>query len=341
MNGTEDHDRDRAPRAQASQAGANADQPEVVILMATYQGARFLQAQLDSIAGQTHANWSLIASDDGSSDGSREILARFAAAHDAGRVTLIDGPRAGATRNFLHLLDAAPGDRILGFCDQDDVWLPGKLARAVSTLRACDGAAHYAARTVICDEELRPVTESRHFGRPFGFRNALIQACMAGNASVFNAEAARILKAGAAAAAQARIVSHDWWAYQLLSGSGAQILRDAEPVLLYRQHGRSEMGRNDTARAMAKRFGMLFAGDFGRWLRANHLALSGAETLTAANRALLAEFGEALFLPGPQAARALRRLGLYRHTRPGTLAFYAAAAAGRLRQPRSEASLTR
>lgn len=316
-------------------------EPEVVILLASYQGARFLPAQLDSIAAQSHRNWSLIISDDGSTDGSRDIVDRFACRHGNQRVTLVDGPCAGATANFLHLLQIAPEGKILAFSDQDDVWMPQKLARAVTALHQTTGPTHYAARTLICDEYLRPLAQSRHFRRPFGFRNALIQACMAGNTSVFNAGAARILKAGAAHARDAGVVSHDWWAYQLLSGSGGQILRDHQPVLHYRQHGRSEIGRNDTALALIKRLGMLFTGDFGQWLHANTKALAAAETLTDENRRTLAEFGKALELPGPLAAARLRRLGLYRHTRAGSAAFHAAALAGRLRQRRSDSNPSR
>lgn len=305
--------------------------PRIVILMAVYQGARFLQAQLDSIALQTYRHWSLIASDDGSTDGSREILAGFSANYP-GRVTLIEGPKGGATQNFLHLLQQAPEGHYISFCDQDDWWLPDKLSRAVAMLQSVQGPGHYAARTLICDEDLHPLTGSRYFARPFGFRNALIQACMAGNTSIFNEPAARILRAGAGAAAEAGVTAHDWWAYQLMSGSAAQIIRDDSPALLYRQHEQSEMGRNDTARALIRRLGLLADGNFGCWLSANHQALTAAPSLTDENRRILQEFGAALHLPGPRAARVFRRLGLYRHTVPGTAAFYAAAAAGRLRQ---------
>lgn len=147
--------------------------PHVTILLASFQGAAFLGQQLRSIADQTHRNWSLILSDDGSTDGTQDIAARFAASRPAGQVRVIDGPSAGATQNFLHLLQTAP-EGAIAFCDQDDVWFPDKLARAVDALRPHDGPAHYAARTVICDETLKPLTGSRHFRRPFGFRNALI-----------------------------------------------------------------------------------------------------------------------------------------------------------------------
>ncbi|MFV0382887.1 glycosyltransferase [Paracoccus sp. (in: a-proteobacteria)] len=308
-------------------------QPHIAILLATFQGAQFLEPQLASLAAQSHGNWSLIVSDDGSTDGTLGIVTAFAASRPDGQVRLVAGPQAGATRNFLHLLGITPENSIAAFCDQDDVWFDTKLERAVSALAPVAGPAHYAARTLICDEQLQVLTESRRFVRPFGFRNALIQACMAGNTSVFNPQAVALLKQGLEPARAAGIESHDWWAYQLMAGAGATLIHDPEPVLYYRQHGDSEMGRNDTARAMALRLGRLFQGNYGGWLRSNHAALDGARALlTPANRAILDRFGEALDMPGPLAARALYRLGLYRHTCPGTSAFYAAAALGRLRR---------
>ena len=258
-------------------------------------------------------------------------MQEFAATQPAGRVSLIEGPCAGATQNFLNLLTAAPSDAFIAFCDQDDVWLPHKLEYATDTLRTLDGPAHYAARTIICDRDLKPLVTSRAFTRPLGFQNALVQACMAGNTSVFNPAATQILKSAAPAAQAAGILSHDWWAYQIASGAGATIYHDLRPVLHYRQHGASEVGRNDTIRAMAARLAKLFAGDFGKWLSRNQQALQAAYSLlTPENRVLLDRFGEALNMPGPTAARQINRLGLYRQTRAGTVALLGAALLGRL-----------
>lgn len=304
----------------------------VIILLASYRGSRFIGAQLDSIAAQTFGDWNLIVSDDGSDDGTRDIVASFAASRIPGQVRLIDGPGQGATQNFLHLLSVAP-QGILAFCDQDDVWFPDKLARAVEALALHDGPAHYAARTIITDAGLSPIAPSRHFRRPLGFRNALVQAIMAGNTSVFNPQAAAILQRCAGPAQAHGIQSHDWWAYQVTSGAGAALMHDPRPALLYRQHPKSEMGRNDTLRAMSKRIQMLLAGDYGGWLAVNHAALDDVRSeFLPQNRAILDRFGSALRQPGALAAATLGRLGLYRQTRTGSAALLTAALLGRLRQ---------
>lgn len=311
--------------------------PQITILMATYNGAAFLPRQLASIAEQTHTDWRLICSDDGSTDGTQAIITDFALKRPTGQVRRIDGPGAGATANFLHLIAQAPKGAWLAFADQDDDWHPDKLARAAAMTQAQSGPAHYSARTLICDENLALLAESPRFARPFGFRNALVQACTAGNTSLFNPPAAAILQNGVGAARAAGIVSHDWWAYQLISGAGGAILKDDQPVLKYRQHAENEMGRNDTTPARRKRLAMLFDGQYGGWLAANHTALTGAgNLLTPENRRILHGLGAALRARGPVAVARLARLGLYRHETAGTAALYAAAALGRLRAARAE-----
>lgn len=307
--------------------------PHVTILMASYDGGKYLRQQLLSIASQNYSNWSLIISDDGSTDDTISIIEEFAATKAEGQVRLIRGPKRGATQNFLHLLKLAPKDTILAFSDQDDVWMPDKLARAVHAVSRHNGPAHYAARTIICDMELRPLTGSRYFHRPHGFRNALVQACMAGNTSVFNAPAAALLKEAVGAAQEADILSHDWWAYQVTSGAGAHLFHDKKPALYYRQHPRSEVGRNDTRKALFSRLQQLLAGDFGKWLVINQAALQPVRHLfSRKNARLLDEMAELLKQPGFKAGKQLWDMRLYRQTSPASLALYFAAVSGRLQQ---------
>ncbi|AGT10133.1 glycosyltransferase [Paracoccus aminophilus] len=311
----------------------------ITIALASYQGARFLREQLDSIAGQDHRNWNLLVSDDGSDDGTREIAESFLREGHGTGGRIIDGPKAGATHNFLALAQKADPDGWLAFSDQDDVWLPDKLSRAAAFLSAQSGPAIYAARTTICDEDLNVLSPAPAFMRPLTFRNALIQACLPGNTIVANSAALRLMQAAAPAAAAADVISHDWWAYQLLSGAGAAIRRDTAQVLLYRQHPENVMGRNDTAKAKAARLGMLTDGRYADWLARNQRALEGAEhLLTPENRILLRRFGKMLTQAGPAAMIEFLRMGLYRQSRPGTLAVWGTTALGRLR-PRTSAKL--
>lgn len=306
--------------------------PTITIALASYNGARFIRAQLDSIAAQSVTNWRLIVSDDGSTDGTQRIVEKFARTRAPGQVRMIDGPRRGSTRNFLHLTRQAEANGWLAFSDQDDVWLPDRLARGVAFLSRQGSAAIHAARTTVCDQDLRPLIPAPHFRGPFQFRNALIQACLPGNTILANSAAVQLLQAAAPLASAAGIVSHDWWAYQLLSGAGAAIMRDRAQVLLYRQHPGNMVGRNDTTRAIAARLSMLFNGSYAGWLARNQAALEPvAHLLLPENIRLLHRFGRCLSLPGPQALQQILAMRLYRQTRMGTAALYTAALAGRLR----------
>lgn len=150
-----------------------------------------------------------------------------------------------------------------------------------------------------------------------------------------NPAAVSLLKRGVAAAQAAEIPAHDWWVYQMVTGAGGLWLAGDEVTVLYRQHDRNVVGRNDTLRARAARAAMLVDGTFARWLAGNQRALECSRSLLSADsRAMVAEFGAALRMAGPAAAERLRRLAVHRDSTAGTALVIAAAAAGRLRTPR-------
>lgn len=99
---------------------------KIDILLATYNGAEYLRNQLLSIQAQTFTNWKLIIHDDGSNDGSKDILKEFAAKDN--RIIFIDDniTKLGPSGNFMHLLQFSEAPFIC-FADQDDIWLENKL----------------------------------------------------------------------------------------------------------------------------------------------------------------------------------------------------------------------
>lgn len=96
------------------------------ILLATYNGEKYIETQLYSLLAQTHKEWRLLIHDDGSTDNTIDIIKRFQALDN--RIILIeDGIQCGgAGANFLHLLKHSDADYTI-FCDQDDIWLENKL----------------------------------------------------------------------------------------------------------------------------------------------------------------------------------------------------------------------
>ncbi len=302
----------------------------VAILMASYNGARFLRDQLDSIAAQDHDDWSLHVSDDGSSDGTLAILAAFARAHPGRRIVWRRGPGRGSTANFLSLLhDPRIEADFFAFADQDDVWLPEKLGRAVAALAPHAAApALYGSRTWVTDAGLTIRGVSPMPRRTPGFRNALVQSLAGGNTMVLNARARDIsVRAGRADGA----ACHDWWHYQLVSGAGGTILFDPAPTLLYRQHGQNQVGANLSLRARYRRIAAMIGGRFAEWNRANGAALSQASPLlTRENRDCLESFLALRRTRGLAALRRLRAAGLFRQSRAGNLSLAVAAMIGRV-----------
>ncbi len=132
----------------------NATSSECTVVMATYNGAKYLAEQLGSLDEQTAPPARLIVSDDGSSDDTKEILARYAkkAAFD---VMIVDGPQQGYAENFWFAASLADTTYV-AWADQDDVWHPQKIQKCVQALKDYDADFVSHIATVV-DSELRPL----------------------------------------------------------------------------------------------------------------------------------------------------------------------------------------
>jgi glycosyltransferase involved in cell wall biosynthesis len=296
------------------------------ILLSTFNGAAFLREQLDSFLTQSHGDWVLYWRDDGSSDETVAIVEEFAMRAGQGRCVRIgDWPRRlGATASFLHLLGRiAPGlgERdVVAFADQDDVWLPEKLARGIDALgrlpRCLPGL--YCARQLLVDSRLQPLAESAAFVKWAGFPAALTQNIATGCTLMMNSAGAALVAASTPSAG----ALHDWWCYLVVSAAGGRVIQDDKPVVLYRQHGRNLVGapRSRPARALAAlRRG---SGLFMSGLRQNVAALAAQpHLLTAQSRAEIAAVQRALDGPWWRRAAVLRMKGLARQTWLETMLF--------------------
>ena len=245
----------------------------MAILLCTYQAQRFLAEQLQSIHAQSRSSWKLWVSDDGSTDQTLQILQDHLSRWGAERLHLKLGPCKGSTANFLSLACLPEIDaEHFAFCDQDDLWHPDKLARAVQWLQTvpADIPALYCSRTVLVDEHNQTIGHSHLFERPPGFRNALVQSIAGGNTMVFNRAARELLRmAGPAVEA----ITHDWWAYMLVTGCGGRVHYDPEPTVRYRQHGQNQFGSNVSLTEQLKRVRQLMQGRYRSWIDANLKAL--------------------------------------------------------------------
>jgi len=243
------------------------------ILLCTYNGERYLEAQLSTIANQSYREWRIYCSDDGSTDKTIQILEKFRETHGEDRLIILSGPGQGATNNFLFLIRFAHQQcEYLAFCDQDDLWGRLKLERAINSIGCISNAtpALYCSSTIYISEDGEYLQNSYVFKCPPSFGNALVQSIAGGNTMLFNRAAADLL---ATTPSFVELVAHDWWAYILISACNGFIFYDPRPSLAYRQHSRALVGENRSYRAMYVRIKKLFQGRFKEWNDANFHAL--------------------------------------------------------------------
>ncbi len=300
--------------------------PQVAILLCTYQARRFLDEQLESIQAQTWPSWKVWASDDGSTDATPAILQAHRERWGAERLQFQTGPCRGSTANFLSL--ACHPDihaEHFAFCDQDDLWHPDKLERALKWLQTVPAStpALYCSRTVLVDEGNQTIGHSHLFERPPGFRNALVQSIAGGNTMVFN-RAARELLLSAGPSVEA--ITHDWWTYMLVTGCGGLVRYDPEPTVRYRQHGQNQFGSNVSVAEQLKRVRQLLHGRYRTWIDANLKALRRVRhRFTPENQAVLDGVMHARTRWFGARLRGLYRCGLYRQSRLGQCGLWVAA----------------
>lgn len=298
--------------------------PAVAVLLSLYRAPDFLLAQLDSIAGQRGARWTLHWRQDDANADARRTMHRFAA-QQPGRVqelTEDQGLHLGPGASFCRLLAAVPeGQEHVAFADQDDVWLPEKLLRACLALSRipADTPALYCGRQRIVDAALCPIGLSPLPRRALGLANALVQNVATGCTVVLNAAARRLLLSIPPPADSL----HDGWAYILVSAMGGKVIYDPEPLLLHRQHEANTVGAEPGLLRRAARALRRGPAPFLARLDAHLSALAAhRHELPAASLDLLQRLSETRHPALLPRLKALAASGVYRQRLPEELALW-------------------
>jgi len=299
---------------------------KVAILLGTYNGQDYIQEQLDSFESQSHTDWNLWVSDDGSIDNTVSIVRDFSKKIGSNRVNQVSGPKKGFATNFLGLIrNLNINADAYAYSDQDDIWMADKLERAVCFLSSVSvkTPALYCSRTIYVDKNNQHLKPSQNFKKSPSFSNALVQNIASGNTMVFN-EAARSLLLQLHP--DTKIDLHDWVTYILVTGAGGQVCFDQNPSVRYRQHSRNLIGMNVGMIAAIRRFKMLLKGRFREWNDTNEGILKKMDAqLTSSNRIVFNEFIKARHSKGISRLTFLIRSGVYRQTFLNSLALYFAA----------------
>lgn len=264
----------------------------VSIILGYYNGNKYLKEQIQSILRQSHQNVDIFISDDNSSI-MPDINSLGLTTEEAKRVHITtQANNLGFCKNFLTTLAKVDKtSEYFAFSDQDDIWHPNKIENALKLLSKHpeDKPALYCSRTNISDETGHAVLGmSPLFKKTPSFSNALVQSIAGGNTMVFNKAARDII---ARSTTNTKVVSHDWWCYQIISGAGGVVLYDTKPSLNYRQHPENLVGSNDSWFARLTRIRSLWEGKLRSWNDINLNALvKNKDFLTLDNQRLLDHF---------------------------------------------------
>ena len=208
----------------------------VTILLSIYDGEPWLDALLGSVRAQSHANWTLLVRDDGSTDASADIVARHGAA-DPRVVLLADDGRGnlGPAASFMELLTHVD-DGCFAFCDQDDVWLPHKLAWSLEVFRAAPPMSVVVTDAEVMTGDGRTIAASALAARgvdgPIDIGRLLINNAAIGATMLGGAELAR---AAVELGRGETPLMHDWWC-ALVAAYAGEVVVVAAPTIRWRRH---------------------------------------------------------------------------------------------------------
>ena len=209
----------------------------VDILVATYNGEKYIRAQLLSLLFQTHANIRVLVHDDGSTDKTCEIIREIARVDS--RVVLIeDGVRCGgAGKNFMHLLKFSRAGAVM-FCDQDDIWFDNKVSEMLSVLKEKDNREPQVVYSEIVVWHPTLGIDGFVIAHPKGMRDFLfLNGGVHGCAAMFNAKMRSLMLRW-----HGFVQMHDH-VLALVALTLGHVTYMNVPLMLYRRHVESVTGK--------------------------------------------------------------------------------------------------
>ena len=302
----------------------------IACLLAYFNGAKYIRDQIQSIIDQktNNLNISLFISD----DNSKEIFPSLEKLNlkNLNNINIFYRKlkkNIGYANNFLFSLkDINLKFDYFCFSDQDDIWLENKIATAVKTIEKYpkDISFLYGGRTSYFDQECnQKLGDSILVKKALSFRNAIIQNIVGGNTMLLNNAARNIIIK--TINNNLNTVSHDWWCYQIISGSGGITYYEKLSFVKYRQHSMNLLGANNSLKARLLRINNLLNGKFRIWNDANLKNLkNNINLLTKENQKILIDFAKCREASFFKRIILFQSIGIYRQTIAGNLALYLA-----------------
>lgn len=225
--------------------------PKINILLATYNGCKYLREQIDSILQQSYKDWQLLISDDGSTDDTLSIIEEYIKKYP-GRISLLrnDGKKLGIKNNFNKLIESATAEYLM-FSDQDDIWLNNKIEvtlnkmKDVETYLGSDMPILIHTDMKVVDDQLNLLNNSfwkyQQLKPQKGayLNRLLVQNVISGNTMMINRSLREL-----AVPIPDDAVMHDWW-LGLVAAAFGRIEYVNIPTVLYRQHDINAVGAKE------------------------------------------------------------------------------------------------
>lgn len=201
----------------------------VVVLMSTYNGERYLREQIESILNQIgEFDLSLYVRDDGSKDGTIEILREY---QNEKKLKWYTGDNLGPAKSFINLLQNCGAYDYYAFADQDDVWEKDKIQRGINVLEEQNGPALYCSNAELVDLQLISLGRNVYKTMPrTDFETVISAGGLLGCTMVFNDELKRRIKRDRYPV----MILHDFYMAALCVSIGGVILYDQEATMKYK-----------------------------------------------------------------------------------------------------------
>lgn len=220
----------------------------ISVVMATYNGEKYISDQLNSIAGQSIRPDELIITDDGSTDNTLLLVQKFARSNPCIKVRVVEGPRKGVSNNFLHGLSFASGDYVF-LSDQDDIWLPSKIEKSIGAVTeameasSSEVALAITAATVV-DANLHKLCDI-HTDYPYkddaGYLAGFLLSLKTAQGCSMCLSAGLVDLIGSLNYDSSAMPMYDRW-IGIVAASCGEIRALSEPQILYRQHDENVVG---------------------------------------------------------------------------------------------------
>lgn len=236
----------------------------IAILMATYNGEKYIAEQIESLLCQSVQDFILYIRDDHSTDNTYEIICQYAEQYPEKIVVTQNGQNTGSAKyNFFRMMIEHKQDYVM-LCDQDDVWKPDKIVLTLQKMKAME--AEHGKETPllvhtdleVVDEGLKTISPSFRYAMNANYdrtqlKDALIQNTLTGCTVMYNRALSNLIKE-----TPEYMVMHDWW-LMLVAGAFGKIGHVDTATILYRQHEDNAIGAKNV-RTLRYKMNKLFHG---------------------------------------------------------------------------------